>query len=73
MLVAINDSRCKPDVQCIWAGELAAELLLKTSPTDEGKKLRLGQITKACDQGVHLIAITKTTATFSKSSACVTE
>lgn len=22
-LLTINDSRCKPDVQCIWAGELA--------------------------------------------------
>jgi hypothetical protein len=24
-LATINDSRCKPDVQCIWAGELAPE------------------------------------------------
>ncbi len=24
-LTTINDSRCKPDVQCIWAGELAPE------------------------------------------------
>ena len=27
-LRTINDSRCKPDVQCIWAGELAGHFYL---------------------------------------------
>jgi uncharacterized protein YkwD len=27
-LIAINDSRCAPDVQCIWAGELSPQLSL---------------------------------------------
>jgi hypothetical protein len=27
-LTAINDSRCKPDVQCIWAGELSPVFVL---------------------------------------------
>ncbi len=27
-VTAINDSRCKPDVQCIWAGELSPQLTL---------------------------------------------
>ena len=27
-LTGIGDSRCKPDVQCIWAGELSPEFVL---------------------------------------------
>ena len=30
-LTAINDSRCKPNVQCIWAGELATDWQLTTA------------------------------------------
>lgn len=30
-LKEINDSRCKPDVQCIWQGELAVVLILNNS------------------------------------------
>jgi hypothetical protein len=29
-LQAIHDSRCKPDVQCIWAGELATDWIITT-------------------------------------------
>lgn len=70
-LVQINDSRCKPDVQCIWAGELAAEV--RYSDSSGVITLRLGQITKSCDHGLRLITITKTTATFSKGEACGAE
>lgn len=43
-LLQIDDSRCKPDVQCIWAGELAPVLRMRrfgaeTAPAEE---LRLG-------------------------------
>ncbi len=38
-LLEINDSRCQPGVQCIWAGELAAKLKLEgpedTAPEQE--------------------------------------
>ena len=30
-LVGIDDSRCKPDVQCIWAGELSARFRLESA------------------------------------------
>lgn len=28
-LTAINDSRCKPDVQCIWAGERSSRFIFR--------------------------------------------
>ena len=44
-LQEINDSRCKPDVQCIWAGELSAFLFVTsgTLGTDE-REIHLGTI-----------------------------
>ncbi len=44
-LQEINDSRCKPDVQCIWAGELSAFLSITngTLGTDE-REMYLGTI-----------------------------
>ena len=42
-LQEINDSRCKPDVQCVWAGELSAFLFVTngTLGTDE-REIHLG-------------------------------
>ncbi len=47
-LTAINDSRCKPDVQCVWQGELAP-LLRTQSGLAEGalgplREVRLGTV-----------------------------
>jgi hypothetical protein len=39
-LQEINDSRCKPDVQCIWAGELAPLLIVGKAKSE----VRLGTI-----------------------------
>jgi len=43
-LNAINDSRCGQGHTCIWAGELAAELLIQDKNGSE--TIRLGTITK---------------------------
>lgn len=46
-LAAIEDSRCPKDVQCVWAGELAASLNVGLSaPGPAAVELRLGQTTK---------------------------
>lgn len=71
-LTDINDSRCKKDVVCVWAGELAAvlsvELEGKESPAVE---LTLGETTKpsgsAYGRTFTLKAITETSATISVS------
>lgn len=44
-LLAINDSRCKPDVQCIWAGELSAMLRVE-GPEDTApvREMTLGTV-----------------------------
>ncbi|MDO8601983.1 MAG: Gmad2 immunoglobulin-like domain-containing protein [bacterium] len=39
-LSKIDDSRCKPGVQCIWAGELSALLIV----TELGAEVRLGTV-----------------------------
>ncbi len=61
-LKEINDSRCKPDVQCIWAGELSPLLLVTggnfTSPKDE---IRLGTTNNT--------SVTKAEYTFTLQSA----
>lgn len=42
-LTTINDSRCKPDMQCIWAGELSPQLSLEGGALGETKtQLSLG-------------------------------
>jgi hypothetical protein len=71
-LDAINDSRCKPGVVCIWAGELAAEVRY-TDGTGVVTTLHLGTTTKSCDRGLTLQSITETSATFIKAATCVTE
>jgi len=38
----IDDSRCKPDVQCIWAGELAPVLTLRGGGLDGTRTVSLG-------------------------------
>jgi len=43
-LKAINDSRCPKDVQCVWAGELAALVSIE-GPDAPAIALRLGQTT----------------------------
>jgi hypothetical protein len=37
-LSAINDSRCPADVQCIWQGELGADLIVSGGGIQEGSK-----------------------------------
>ncbi len=44
MLTEINDSRCKPGVQCIWAGELSATFALSDG-SDIQKEIILGTTT----------------------------
>ncbi|HTK59579.1 MAG TPA: hypothetical protein VL283_00065 [Candidatus Baltobacteraceae bacterium] len=68
-LTAIEDSRCKPDVQCVWAGELAAVLSVGLSNSEAAAvELRLGQTTKpkgeAYGYAFELMAITEESATF---------
>jgi len=67
-LTAIEDSRCKPDVQCVWAGELAAVLSVGLSNSEAADvEVRLGQTTRptasAYGFAFELTAITETTAT----------
>ena len=42
-LESIDDSRCKPGVQCVWAGELSAAF--KVTIGEATQTLRLGQTT----------------------------
>lgn len=42
-LLEINDSRCQPGVQCVWAGELSARLKIEgPEETAPGQELVLG-------------------------------
>jgi hypothetical protein len=44
-LLGIDDSRCKPGQQCIWAGELSARLKLEgPEETAPGQELTLGTL-----------------------------
>jgi len=44
-LIEINDSRCQPDVQCIWAGELAASFAVTNgSGSVSPSSIRLGTV-----------------------------
>ena len=38
----VDDSRCKPDVQCIWAGELAPVLTLRGGALTGAQTVSLG-------------------------------
>ena len=44
-LVAINDSRCKTGVVCIWAGELAFQIKLLGGDMNQETKIKLGTVT----------------------------
>lgn len=66
-LRSIEDSRCPEDVQCVWAGELAAVLAIEAAGPDGGSlELRLGPITSpegiAYGYVVRLASITETEA-----------
>jgi hypothetical protein len=41
-LAAIEDSRCKPDVQCVWEGELAPVLSVSGGGIAAAQEIRLG-------------------------------
>lgn len=67
-LTAINDSRCKPDVVCIWAGELGATLTVHVGD-GASQEVMLGTTTKpmasALGHDFKLVAATETSATIS--------
>ena len=44
-LLRVQDSRCPPDVQCIWAGELSATLLVVAAPGEAGPRTRFLRLT----------------------------
>jgi uncharacterized protein YkwD len=63
-LTTINDSRCAPSVQCIWAGELAPQLQLSGGDLGTGvSQVSFGSVTATTvHQGVYTIElITATT------------
>jgi hypothetical protein len=65
-LKEINDSRCKPDVQCIWAGELSPLLLITGgSLTDPTGEIRLGTTNNT--------SVTRAGYTFTVTNAAETE
>jgi hypothetical protein len=43
-LKEINDSRCKPDVQCFWAGEIAGTLDISGGKISTAKEISLGTV-----------------------------
>ena len=74
-LTAINDSRCKPDVQCIWAGELAPVLQVSGGTFGGSATVQLGTTTtkqvvkngytfllQSAEPGSATITVSKTTA-----------
>lgn len=70
-LFSIDDSRCKPDVQCIWAGELSANFTVMLGEQSLSRMVRLGTQTQEFDMvGEYTIKrhdITERTATISVS------
>lgn len=68
-LLKVDDSRCPPDVQCIWAGELSPALRLEGGALTEPREIRLGTMTVAVavagPYAVTLRAATETSATIS--------
>jgi len=67
-LTAVNDSRCKEGVQCIWQGELSPVLELSGGAFDAVSTVALGtegtRSAVAGSYGVTLVDATETTATF---------
>ena len=72
-LTSIADSRCKPGVQCIWAGELAAEWSISTNGKIE--TFSLGTVrTPSVTKGVYTYTLgdtTPTTATLTVTKAII--
>lgn len=69
-LMSIEDSRCPPDVQCVWAGELAAVLSVGLANAEAAPvEVRLGQTTRVSAEAYGfsftLEAITEASATIS--------
>lgn len=67
-LKEINDSRCKPNVQCIWAGELSAVFMFHRSPvSSQLDEVRLGTVNNKSviieNFNITLESATETTAT----------
>ena len=66
-LRGITDSRCKPDVQCIWAGEIEIELAVIGGGINPSQTTKLGTVVKKSaalgDYIFTLIAATETSAT----------
>ncbi len=64
-LTAINDSRCKPEVQCIWAGELAPQLTLTGGDLGESQvEVSLGTSrTQSHQTGLYSISLGETALT----------
>jgi hypothetical protein len=65
-LERIDDSRCRPNVQCIWAGQLSATLLLRGGALPQEQTLTLGTQRVRAEQagayGVELIDATESSA-----------
>lgn len=63
----INDSRCKPNVQCIWAGELSALFNIATMLSSTATEIYLGTVNNKTavygDYTISLVGATETTAT----------
>lgn len=63
-LNTINDSRCKPDVQCIWAGELAPEFSVTDGKLGTSvSTLNLGTVRSTTTQGVYVFTLIEATET----------
>jgi hypothetical protein len=61
-LVEINDSRCKPDVVCIWAGELSPRFMLLGGTISQFKEIRLGTVTaESSTEGDYTITLNEAT------------
>ncbi len=59
-LVAINDSRCKTGVVCIWAGELAYQVKLLGGMINQEIEIKLGTITaKSVTQDGYTLTLDK--------------
>ena len=61
----INDSRCKPGVVCIWAGELSPVFVVKGGSLGaESKEVRLGtERSKQMTVGAYTFSLGETTET----------
>mgnify|MGYP001611264264 CR=1 len=73
-LVEINDSRCKPDVQCIWAGELSPLFRLTDGigfESNSAQEVRLG-ITTAPHGGEGVYRLELNAATESSATITIT-